>query len=233
MKKVLKIVAIVFGILVLGLLLFLGIVHEPLPLGKSGPEAEALAQKMLKALNHEAFEQTRFLEWSFRNGAHRYQWDKYQGRVSVRWDKINVELDLNTPSRSDVRENGKPIRGLTKNAYVAKAQKLFNNDSFWLVAPFKVFDPGTSRSLVRFPDGEEALMVTYTSGGTTPGDSYLWLLNKNGFPNAYKMWVSILPIGGLEASWDDWIVTESGAFLPKSHELGPFTLSMGDVRGYQ
>jgi hypothetical protein len=81
-------------------------------------------------------------------------------------------------------------------------------------------------------DGTQALLVTYTSGGDTPGDSYLWKLQPNGFPISFKMWVSIIPIGGIEASWDEWQVTESGAFLPARHSIGPITLDMGDVRGY-
>ena len=101
-----------------------------------------------------------------------------------------------------------------------------------MVAPYKVFDKGTKRSIVITEDGSEALLVTYTSGGDTPGDSYLWLLNDNGFPYSFKMWVKVLPIGGLQADWDDWLVSKSGAFLPKSHKIGPITLSMGDVRAY-
>ena len=119
-----------------------------------------------------------------------------------------------------------------KEKLVDKALKNFNNDSFWLVAPYKVFDSGTERSIVTLEDGTEALLVTYTSGGTTPGDSYLWLLNENAFPRAFKMWVKIIPVGGLEASWDDWVITQSGAFLPKSHTLGPVNLSMGNVKAY-
>jgi cell division protein FtsL len=38
------------------------------------------------------------------------------------------------------------------------------------IGSFKLRDPGTSRSIV-MQDEKEALMVTYTSGGSTPGDS--------------------------------------------------------------
>ena len=129
-------------------------------------------------------------------------------------------------------KKGKSLPKDEGKAIVEKALAYFNNDSFWLVAPSKVFDAGTTRSIVVLEDGTEGLLITYNSGGTTPGDSYLWKLNPNGFPNSYKMWVKIIPIGGLEATWDDWMVVESGAFLPKSHTLGPVTLSMGDVKGY-
>ncbi len=54
------------------------------------------------------------------------------------------------------------------------------------------------RRLVKTKTNKDALLVTYTSGGTTPGDSYLWHLDASGKPESYQMWVSILPIGGLE-----------------------------------
>lgn len=56
-------------------------------------------------------------------------------------------------------------------------------------------------------------------GGTTPGDSYLWLLNEDDQPKAFQMWVSIIPIGGIEASWEQWKETPNGAFLPQLHQL--------------
>ena len=232
MKRILKIVGILLTVAVVGLVLFLWIKHEPLPEGKSGAEADALAQKMLKALNFEAFENTAVLEWSFQGGRNQYVWNKQLGQVKMQWDDFMVTLNLNNPDRSKAFENGAALSGAEKEHIIETAQDNFNNDSFWLVAPYKVFDEGTKRSIVTLEDGSEALLVTYTKGGTTPGDSYLWLLNENGFPNAYKMWVQIIPVGGIEASWDDWLVTESNAFLPKSHQLGPITLSMGEVRGY-
>lgn len=232
MKKFFKISAVILALGILVIVVLLWIKHEPLPKGHSGPEAEALAQQMLIALNYETFEKTRYLEWSYRNGANQYLWDKQMGKVEVRWGDYIVNLDLVQLENSAVRENGKAVPSEKSEKLIQKALKHFNNDSFWLVAPYKVFDKGTQRSLVTLDDGTQGLMVTYTSGGTTPGDSYLWLLNENGFPNAYKMWVKIIPVGGLEASWDDWIISESGAFLPKSHKLGPVTLDMGNVKGY-
>lgn len=232
MKRILKIGGIIVGSILLFLLVFLWIKHESLPEGKIGPQADALAQKMLDALNHEAYQETRYLEWSFRNGANQYVWDKALGKVTVKSGKVTVYLDLNTPSNSEVLKNGEKVHGDDKKAEIEQALEKFNNDSFWLVAPYKVFDKGAQRAVVGLKDETEALLVTYTKGGTTPGDNYLWLLNEDGFPYAYKMWVKIIPVGGIEASWDDWIITESGAFLPKSHKLGPLTLDMGNVKGY-
>ena len=45
------------------------------------------------------------------------------------------------------------------------------------------------------------------------------------------MWTSILPIGGLEASWSNWVTTESGAQLPNFHKLLFLGLEFDDVKG--
>ncbi|MEZ4952350.1 MAG: hypothetical protein R2825_02080 [Saprospiraceae bacterium] len=37
--------------------------------------------------------------------------------------------------------------------------------------------------------------MQYKTGGVTPSDSYVWLLDENGQPTAWKMWVSITSIG--------------------------------------
>jgi hypothetical protein len=43
------------------------------------------------------------------------------------------------------------------------------------------------------------------------------------------MWVSILPISGLKATWEKWIITKSGAQLPTFHKLLVLGLDMGNV----
>ncbi len=232
MKKIFKILGIVLAILLVIVLVTGWVAHEPLPEGKSGPAADTLAQKMLNALNHDRYQVTRYLEWSFQGGRNTYQWDKVKGVCTVQWSDYEVTLNLTDPSQSKVVKSGKLLTGKDSKKGIEKALAFFNNDSFWLVAPYKVFDEGTTRSIVDLEDGTQGLLVSYTRGGTTPGDSYLWLLNDDGFPYAYKMWVKIIPVGGVEATWDDWLVTQSGAFLPKSHQLGPITLDMGEIKGY-
>ncbi|EAR01456.1 hypothetical protein [Maribacter sp. HTCC2170] len=232
-RKAIKLLAAFVLVLMVSAIAVYMIYNESAPKGRQGPEANALAHKMLRAVNQEAFNTTRFIEWTFRNGDHSYKWDKTMGKADVSWNDIKVELDLVNPDKSRVYENEVEVSNKTsRKKAIDKSVKLFNNDSFWLVAPFKVFDQGTRRSIVKLEDGSESLLVTYSSGGSTPGDSYLWKLQPNGFPESFKMWVDIIPVGGLEASWDDWQLTESGAFLPKSHVLGPMKLDMGNVRAY-
>lgn len=231
-KKFLKFFFGVLGAVLLFGIIWLWSMNEEMPQGEKGHQADKLAHMMLVSLNYDTYKKTRYLEWSYRNGANQYVWDKQMGKVEVKWKDYMVNLNLSNPNRSSVLENGNLVKTERKTELIEKALKNFNNDSFWLVGPYKVFDEGTERSLVSLKNGTNALLVTYNSGGSTPGDSYLWMLNENGFPSSFKMWVGIIPVGGLEATWDDWLVTQSGAYLPKSHKLGPLTLDMGAVKGY-
>ncbi|WP_405246572.1 hypothetical protein [Cellulophaga sp. Asnod2-G02] len=232
LKGVLKAVLVLLGLLIAIFVVVYFVYNEKVPEGKNTQEADALAYKMLNAINKKAYQDTRYLEWSFAGGNHRYTWDKEVGHVTVIWAQYKVLLNLNTPALSEVFENGAKVIGTEKTKLITTATDYFNNDSFWLVAPFKIFDEGTSRSLVTLDDGTQGLMITYNSGGTTPGDSYVWKLKENGMPTSYKMWVKIIPIGGLEATWDNWKTMENGVLLPTSHKIGPVSLSMGEVRAY-
>ncbi|MCF2873852.1 MULTISPECIES: hypothetical protein [unclassified Tenacibaculum] len=227
MKKFLKIFGTIILLLIIGLTIFYYVNNEGLPEGKSNKEADVLANKMLKALNYETYKNTRFLEWSFR-GKHFYKWDKQKNIVEISWDKNKVILHTKNQANSSVFIDNKQVDAPKT---LKKAIDYFNNDSFWLVAPYKVFEAGIERKIVQH-ENKDALMITYTTGGSTPGDSYLWILDDNYKPIAYKMWVSIIPTGGMEASWNDWTTTQSGAILPTKHELSIGTLYMGDVKGY-
>ncbi|SFZ91984.1 hypothetical protein SAMN05428642_102465 [Flaviramulus basaltis] len=233
-KKIFKIVTGVIIFFTLPSLILFGFLffkyNEELPTGIQGEKADALAHKMLDALNYEAFKNTSIIEWTFKK-RHHYSWDKEKNTCDVYWKDYKVILNLDNLSKSTVYIHSFKNESDMAPGLIDKAITYFNNDSFWLVAPYKVFDKGVERRLVKTENNEEALLVTYTSGGSTPGDSYLWLLDDKGKPIAFKIWASILPIDGLEASWSDWTTTESGAQLPTFHKLMVLGLEIDGIKG--
>ena len=226
MKRILQLLK-VLGILFTILIVVLFFLNEKRPLSNPSEEADALAIKMLNALHYEDWKNAQYVQWSFRD-QHFYTWDKSNNKVLILWDSNKVLLTTDDLSKSSVYQDGK---WTTNQELIQKAWQFFCNDSFWLIAPFKAFDPGTTRSIVPAGENNIGLFVEYSSGGVTPGDGYLWILDEQFIPKSYKMWVSIIPIGGIGATWENWKVTESGAILPQFHTIASsLELSMGDVK---
>ena len=224
MKKIIKKTRFLL-LAIVALFIFFLLVNQPLPKGTNEAKANTLAIKMLENLNFSSYKNTEYLEWEF-VGGHHYQWNKLKKEVVVSWSDKKVKLYLKEYEKSYLISG----EGDT-NKLIKKAIDYFNNDSFWLVAPYKIFDEGTKRSIVDYK-GKEALLITYTSGGSTPGDSYLWILDENAKPISFKMWVSIIPIGGLEASWSDWTKTTSGVFLPTKHKIWGIPINITKLKTY-
>ena len=67
MKKLFKFIGFLLLLLILAVGVYYVVNNEALPKGEKGKEADALAIKMFNAINHEAFENTEVLKWSFRN----------------------------------------------------------------------------------------------------------------------------------------------------------------------
>jgi hypothetical protein len=202
---------------------------ERRPVGIPGPEAEALARRMLAAVNEPAWQSTGAVRWSFR-GNRDHLWDRDRGLARVRWGRVEVMVDL-TRREGVAFENGRRVEGDKAAALVAKAFARWTNDSFWLNPLAKMFDAGTRRGLVRLEDGSAALLVEYTSGGLTPGDAYLWRLGPDDLPVSWKMWTSNLPKGGTRASWESWVELETGARIATRHKLALGSVEIGDLAG--
>lgn len=231
MKKILKwVLRIVLGLVGLIVLLFVGIwiTNDALPEGKQGAEAEALAQKIWTATHTSSWDSVGAISWNFGN-RQRHLWDKERHLARVQWNEYVALVNINE-KKGIAYKNGEKVEASENDKLVEKAWQLWVNDSFWLNAPSKIFDPGTSRTLVKMEDGSEALLVQYSSGGVTPGDAYLWLVDENGLPKAWRLWVQIVPIKGLEFSWSNWMETSEGASISQTHESKLFTLQLSDIK---
>lgn len=213
-------------LLVIGLVVFIRVQSKPLPQGQVGEEADALAQEMLAWVNHDAWQNTGAIQWNF-DDRQTHLWDKQRHLARVRWDNLEVLINLTT-RKGRVFQAGEEISE-GADALLEQAWAHWANDSFWLNPVSKVFDEGTTRALVEVEEGHRGLLLTYASGGVTPGDSYLWVVDASGQPVRWEMWVSILPIGGLQATWDDWRTLENGLKISQKHDLGIFVLDITDV----
>lgn len=109
-----------------------------------------------------------------------HTWDKMGDRVRSEFlaGADSVVVAVFSPSAFDpdaptgqVALNGTALSGEAAAEQLRGAQSRFINDSYWLIAPLKVFDPGVVRS-VEAPDGFERLGLAFEGVGLTPGDRY-------------------------------------------------------------
>lgn len=117
---------------------------------------------------------------STRNLRARHLWNRESGDYRVEMpqgeDSVYVALfNVNTRSGS-VYLNGEPVDTTRETELLQNAYRRFVNDSYWLLMPVKMFDPGVTRAYVA--DSSDAdtdvLRLSFSDVGLTPGDQY-WI----------------------------------------------------------
>ena len=56
------------------------------------------------------------------------------------------------------------------------------------------------------------------------------MLDEQGLPTSWKMWVAIIPIGGLEFSWEQWKKTSTGAQIASFHKSAILDLDIANLK---
>lgn len=203
-----------------------------IPDGVRGPRAEALAHKMLRATNYDAWRRrTAAVSFDFA-GRHQIFWDKARGLMEVRWTSDSQAWSVqfgHDRTHAIVLKNGRPLpdkRQARKQLQTAYSH--FINDTFWLNPLFHIYRAGAKRYLV----SDDELRVTFSSGGVTPGDTYLFAVDSNQRVKKMTMWVKIIFLKGLWARFDDYITTETGVILATSHKVLFYNVKLTNVKMY-
>ena len=194
----------------------------------TGARADSLANKIMEATAYQAWQNTAVVGWTFA-GKNKHIWDRENKRSRVEWNNTVVIFD-HTTMQGKAWKDGEAMEGEKLTELIDEAWNSWANDSFWLNPFEKLYDEGTQRAYVKTEEGADALLITYTTGGNTPGDSYLWIVDEAGLPTAVKMWVSIIPIKGLNVSWDDWQTMQTGAKTASKHKMSLITLELTDLK---
>ncbi len=216
------------GLALVAALAAAALLRHPLPPAEAGPAAEALADRMQAAVDTAAWARTGAVRWVFA-GRTAHLWDRQRHLDLIETGDERVMIDLDSRQGRAWR-GAVELTGAEREAALAGAWAAWCNDSYWLNPVAKLRDPGTRRALARV-DGADALLLSHDSGGTTPGDRYLWRVDAAGRPTAWRMWVQVLPVPGLEASWEGWIRLDTGAWVATRHAIGPVTLALTEVAG--
>jgi len=154
--------------------------------------ADSVALRLMKAHGAEALASAPYLRFNFAvetpNGKQvigRHLWNRSTGDYRVEWQSgpdsnyvalVNIRDVENQTPEGTVYLNGDELEGEAARTARQRAYGRYINDTYWLLAPVKVFDPGVNRRYV--PDsssaGHEVIRLTFGNVGLTPGDEY-WL----------------------------------------------------------
>ncbi|MER2997235.1 DUF6503 family protein [Pontibacter populi] len=167
------------------LFLFFSVAFYASPAAAQDKKAQQLAQKAIQQMGgKQGWANTRFIAWSFRD---QYQvWDKKADHY--RWEKDSLVAIVSTRTKNGkVYVAGKELLNREeKRKLLDKAYAAWINNSYWLVMPFKLHDPGVRLKYIgegKTMDGAAAsiLQMTFANVGLTPENKYhLWIDKKSG-----------------------------------------------------
>jgi len=155
-------------------------------------KADSVAARLMEAHGADALASAPYLRFTFAvetpQGTRvvgRHLWDRTTGDYRVEWQSgpdsnyvalVNVRTVTDKMPAGTAYLNGTELTGTAAEEARRKAYGRFINDTYWLLAPLKVFDSGVNRSYL--PDSSTAqhdvLHLTFGDVGLTPDDEY-WL----------------------------------------------------------
>jgi len=185
-------------------------------------KADRVAHELVTALGGEsAWNKARQLRFDFvveregkRAAEFHHLWDRYTGDYRLLGaDKSGapyaVYFNVNTRD-GKAFVNGRPVEGEEKKKLLENAYGRFINDTYWLLAPWKVFDPGVHRDYdgeKTGPDGVacDVIRLSFDNVGLTPRDVYWLWVARDG--RRMVQWQYVLAGAQEEpttALWKDW-----------------------------
>ena len=155
-------------------------------------KADSVAFRLMEAHGADAWASASYLRFNFAvetpKGTRvvgRHLWDRTTGDYRVEWQSgpdsnyvalVNVRNVTDKTPGGTVYLNGTELTGAAAAKARRQAYGRYINDTYWLLAPLKVFDSGVNRSYR--PDSStaehEVLHLTFGDVGLTPDDEY-WL----------------------------------------------------------
>lgn len=199
---------------------------EGFDLDGSDKKAIELADKAMKAMGgRKNWNNTRYLSWNF-FGFRKHLWDKWTGDVRIESLRSDFKVLMNLRSmEGKVWMDGAFLQepdSLVK--YLDIGKRMWINDSYWLVMPFKLKDSGVTLKYSRedttsLGESSEVLELTFEEVGVTPDNKYeIWISKESGLVNQWAYYRNtgdsvagfIRPWGGYEKHGNILLSSERG-----------------------
>jgi hypothetical protein len=151
--------------------------HVRVTTGDADPAARAVAEATLARMGGaEAWEATRYIHWKF-FGRREHWWDKATGDVRIDAGDALVLMNVNTRAGRAWKDGAEVVDPAERDKLLEAGYAWWVNDSYWLVMPYKLLDPGVilrDKGPAALPDGRPAhvLELTFDAVGLTPENRY-------------------------------------------------------------
>lgn len=162
--------------------------NPPAPgFNKTGSDAQAIAiaDEVMDAMGgRKAWDDTKLLSWDF-FGARKLLWDKHTGDVRIESGRDDLKIIMNINSKEGrVYKNGAEFSDQDSiDFYLTRGERIWINDSYWLVMPYKLKDSGVTLKYLREDttatgDTADVLQLTFEEVGVTPENVYEVFVDK-------------------------------------------------------
>lgn len=145
----------------------------------SDDKAIAIADSMMNAMGGRAnWDNTEIIHWNF-FGQRTHTWNKTTGRDRIVMADSSVIIDFDINSREGtVTKNGEEVTEPDSvEKYLNLGYKMWANDSYWLIMPYKLKDSGVMLNYMGKDTTQTGipaykLKLTFDSVGVTPQNMY-------------------------------------------------------------
>ncbi len=181
---------------------------------QSDQQAIEIADQVMQAMGgRKNWDDTRYLHWNF-FGRRTLLWDKETGAVRIEFLTEDKKILVNEKTgEGKVWKNGQELDHPDSVAfYLDQGKRVWINDSYWLVMPFKLKDSGVTLSYqgkdtTQLGENAQVVRLTFDQVGVTP-------------QNAYDVWVS----------QEDQLVKQWAWYVNATDTVARFTLPWGNYQ---
>jgi len=192
-----------------------------MPAAATDTRALEIADRVMQSLGgREAWDKTRFLRFGFgseRDGKFQgrtHVWDKWTGRYRV--EGLNREgAPFVTLMNLDTREgeawmSGQRLGGEALKQELDRAYGMWVNDTYWLLMPYKLRDPGVTLTYAGEETGAngagyDKVKLAFDNVGLTPKDNYwVWVNRETGLVDRWDFVLKGEAVPPTTWNWIGW-----------------------------
>ena len=219
----------------------------------SDPRAVAIADQVMASLGgKKQWDSLRGLRWSFGSmvgdsmrSSRRHAWDKMTGwhrvdGVNRQGQKYTFIHMLGDSTSGMAWMNGNQIEGDSLKKLVQRANALWINDTYWMLMPYKLRDPGVklqyAGDTTMAGKSYDRIALSFDHVGLTPGDRYWVYVNRA--DHRVERWEMVLegdeppPVA---YTWEGW-EQHDGLWFPTAHmrdSTNVFTSKVETVHAFE